>query len=320
MPLITVGIPAYKADHLSQAIASVLSQTFGDYELLISDDSPDDRVKAVVEQFCDPRIRLIDGPRRGLVPNSVHVWENASADLLKFVYDDDFLLPFCLAGLATPMEADRDLTFAFSYRYLVDGAGRIGGAPEPFAKGEPTRFAASVLPRHIVSKIRNPVGEPTNILIRRSRFPDTTCLSHFCGVPVRHMIDVTFYLNAALQGPSIGIPSFHAAFRRHEQQVSWRRKAPAFSAGVYEWELFMRGSVQLGLVTPQEALQGIAELERAYRLFEEGFPELVHRRESVPALKARLEAGDRDLIDEAYVTEWRWADGLIRARLGDSAA
>lgn len=51
MPEVTVAIPAYKPAHLSQAIASVLAQTFTDYELLISDDCPDDSVRAVVAQF-----------------------------------------------------------------------------------------------------------------------------------------------------------------------------------------------------------------------------------------------------------------------------
>jgi cellulose synthase/poly-beta-1,6-N-acetylglucosamine synthase-like glycosyltransferase len=40
MPRVSVLIPAYKPRHLSQAIASVLAQTFDDYELLLSDDDP----------------------------------------------------------------------------------------------------------------------------------------------------------------------------------------------------------------------------------------------------------------------------------------
>jgi glycosyltransferase involved in cell wall biosynthesis len=319
MPAITVAIPAYKTAHLSQAIASVLAQTFADFELLISDDSPGGEVKAVVAQFGDPRIRLIEGPRKGLVPNSVHLWENASADLLKYVYDDDFLLPFCLAELSKPMQADPELTYAFAFRYIVDDGGSIVATPQPVAKGSGTRFAAPVLPRNIITNIRNFIGEPSNILIRRSRFPDASCLNQFCGVPIRHMIDVTFYMNAGLHGPAAAVPAFHAAFRRHAQSVSSLRRSPGFSAGVYEWELFVRGAVQLGLVTPAEALQGLPTLDRAYGIFETpDFPELSHRRQQLPQLKARLEAGERQLVDDAYLAEWRWADGLIRQRLGEA--
>lgn len=317
MPQISVAIPAYKTPHLGQAIASVLAQTFTDYELLISDDCPDGQVKAVVEQFSDPRIRLIEGPRRGLVPNSVRLWEAASADLLKFVYDDDFLLPFCLAELAKPLQADPELTFTFCFRHLVDEAGAIVRSPEPFANKTATRFERNVMPEHMAGKIRNPIGEPTNILIRRSAFADASCLDAFCGIPIRHMIDVAFYLNAAQRGACVGVPGFHAAFRRHDTQVSRRRTAPAFSAGVFEWEVFVRGAVQLGLVTPEVALRGLPELERAYRLFEAPFPELTHRKERLPALKARLEAGETQVADDEFKAEWRWADGLIRERLGE---
>lgn len=318
MPQISVAIPAYKPHYLSQAIASVLAQTFTDYELLISDDCPDGQVRAVVEQFRDRRIRLIDGPRRGLVPNSVHLWDAASTDLLKFVYDDDFLLPFCLAALTEAMLAEPALPFAFSFRHIVDEEGIILESPEAFTKKSSVRFERHVMPTHMLSNLRNPIGEPSNIIIRRSVFPDASCLGQFCGIPIRHMIDVAFYLNAAQRGDCLGVPGFHGAFRRHETQVSRRRDAPAFSAGLYEWEVFTRGSVQIGLVTHEAALKGLPALERAYRSSEALFPELAHRREQLPTLKVRLEAGETDLLDNEFLEEWRWADGLIRERMGET--
>lgn len=318
MPQMSVAIPAYKPQHLSQAIASVLSQTFEDYELLISDDCHDGHVRAVVEQFRDPRIRLIKGPQRGLVPNSVRLWDAASTDLLKFVFDDDFLLPFCLAALAAPMLKDPALPFAFNFRHIVDEKGVIVESPEIFTRKSPVRFEKHVMPMYMLSNLRNPIGEPSNIIIRRSAFPDASCLGQFCGIPIRHMIDVAFYLNAAQRGDCVGVPEFHSAFRRHDSQVSSRREAPAFSAGLYEWEVFTRGSVQLGLITHEVALKALPILERAYRSSEASFPELAHRRGRLPELRIRLEAGETDLVDDQFVEEWGWADRLIRERLGET--
>ncbi len=57
---LTVLMPAYNAErYISQAIESILAQTFGEFELLIVDDGSTDRTAEVVRSFNDPRIVLM---------------------------------------------------------------------------------------------------------------------------------------------------------------------------------------------------------------------------------------------------------------------
>ena len=313
MPAVTVGIPAYKAEHLGQAIASVLAQTFSDFELLVSDDCPDHSVRRVVERFGDRRIRVIEGPRRGLIPNSVHIWENAACDLLKFVYDDDFLLPFGLADLVGLM-SDPELTYAFCSRYIVDAQGRILHASPPIAGDKPVRFTQQASAEALLGQITNPIGEPTNILIRRSAFPDASCLTQVGGVAVRHNIDVAFYVNAAARGPSAGTPNFGAAFRRHANQATSLRQAPGFSHAAMEWELFVRAGVSLGLVAPDVPLRSFGRLHKVYEVVGANFPELVPLAQGLPVLRARLEQGDRDLLDQPFLQHVAEVEAAVAAR------
>jgi glycosyltransferase involved in cell wall biosynthesis len=132
MTKITVGIPAFRTKFLLEAISSVLTQTCQDFELLISDDSPDNEVSDLVGRIRDPRIRLIQGPRKGLVANSAHVWENASAPLLKFLYDDDKLYPTALDELSSLIERDERFILAFSHRDVIDEFGRVIRRPQLF--------------------------------------------------------------------------------------------------------------------------------------------------------------------------------------------
>ena len=55
---VSVLMPVYRPDSrfLREAIASVLAQTFGDFEFLILDDCPADDRSQVVAEFSDPRI------------------------------------------------------------------------------------------------------------------------------------------------------------------------------------------------------------------------------------------------------------------------
>ncbi|MFD1000113.1 glycosyltransferase family 2 protein [Ohtaekwangia kribbensis] len=61
MPVISVLMPVYNAElYLRQAIDSILSQHFEDFELLIFNDGSKDSSKEIIQSFCDPRIHLID--------------------------------------------------------------------------------------------------------------------------------------------------------------------------------------------------------------------------------------------------------------------
>jgi glycosyltransferase involved in cell wall biosynthesis len=314
MPEVTVAIPAYKAEHLGQAIASVLSQTFIDFELLISDDCPDETVRAVIGQFGDPRIRRVEGPRRGLVANSVHLWESARCDFLKYVYDDDFLLPFCLDELVQLLRRDSRLTYAFCSRHVVDGEGRLISSPKIFAGEGPAVFMPEAVMETIVGDIRNPVGEPTNILIRRSRFADSSCLHSYAGVPIRHHIDLAFFLNACEAGPSIGTEAFGAAFRRHANQATSLQTAPGFSYGVAEWEIFIRGAVSHGMVRPDVALRSFERLELHYGNYRATFPEIETLARALPQLRAALERGERNLLGADFRAQLAMIDAAIDAR------
>lgn len=57
---VTVLMPVYNGEkYLSEAIESILQQTFTDYELLIINDGSNDRTVQIIEKYVDPRIRLI---------------------------------------------------------------------------------------------------------------------------------------------------------------------------------------------------------------------------------------------------------------------
>jgi glycosyltransferase involved in cell wall biosynthesis len=59
-PRVSVVMPVFNAGHfLEEAITSVLVQTYSDFELIVVDDASSDDSLALVENFRDPRIRII---------------------------------------------------------------------------------------------------------------------------------------------------------------------------------------------------------------------------------------------------------------------
>jgi hypothetical protein len=303
MPKITVGIPAYRTRFLVQAISSVLTQTLGDFELLISDDSPNGEAGEIVRRVRDPRIRLIEGPRLGLAPNSAHIWDNATGDLLKFLDDDDYLFPTALEELVALLERDPKFTFAACRRVVVDEYGRELRRPTTYETDDWSWFEPVQLTPFIVRTASNPMGEPSNLLIRRSSFEGSACLTAFAGQPITHLIDVAFMLNAMMRGPCVATGKFLSARRQHPEQVSARTTAPDFSLGVIEWEVCLRGAVRLGLAPPQPALDGVAKLGALYTAHSQTFPELRYFLGQLGPLRDLLAAGVRDVLTPQFLSD-----------------
>jgi glycosyltransferase involved in cell wall biosynthesis len=151
-PLVSICIPTYRRPELlERAVRSCLAQTYPHFEVLITDNSPDDASSQRVARLKDPRIRYHrNGANLGPFANSSRVAALATGTYVKFLMDDDLLKPRCLelmvaaleqhpqAGLAmAPMdlidENDRRISprfyvfrkMAYRYRYQV-GDGLIG--------------------------------------------------------------------------------------------------------------------------------------------------------------------------------------------------
>lgn len=66
-PTITVLMPAYNAGrYIAEAIASVLRQTYADFEFIIVNDGSSDNTLDIINTFNDPRIRIINQPNQGV--------------------------------------------------------------------------------------------------------------------------------------------------------------------------------------------------------------------------------------------------------------
>lgn len=92
-PLVSVVMPTYNRAHLlDKAIGSVISQSFSDWELVISDDASKDHTQAIVEEWQrrDDRIRpLRNKVNLGLTKNYNNVMKAARGTYIALIDDDD---------------------------------------------------------------------------------------------------------------------------------------------------------------------------------------------------------------------------------------
>ncbi len=84
---VSIGIPCFNhAKYLPDAVASIMAQTHQDWELMILNDGGTDDFNTVVQQFTDPRIKIM------AFPENMGVWE--AQNQMAFRATGDFYVPF----------------------------------------------------------------------------------------------------------------------------------------------------------------------------------------------------------------------------------
>ena len=111
---VSVIIPCYNLGHyLDEAVASVLAQTFQDFEIVVVDDGSTDA--ATQERLADyrrPKTRLFRVPHGGLAAARNVAIANTSGEYLCALDADDWLDPSFLEKLVPLLDADPSRAFA----------------------------------------------------------------------------------------------------------------------------------------------------------------------------------------------------------------
>lgn len=127
--MVTVCLPTRnRAHYLAEAIASVLAQTFADFDLWIWDNASQDSTPELVRSLADPRVRYV---RReadaGLAANWIGALQAARGTYCAVLGDDDLWEPTFLELLVAPLRADEAVDIAFADHWIIDGLGAVLG-------------------------------------------------------------------------------------------------------------------------------------------------------------------------------------------------
>lgn len=129
MPAVSVIMPCHNGSStLPQAVESVLAQSFGDWELLIVEDTSIDDSVALIEEYCakDSRIKQLHTPiptGKPATPRNVGI-EVALGRFIAFLDCDDQWLPYKLEH-QLPLFEKADCAAVFSFYKKMDAAGNV---------------------------------------------------------------------------------------------------------------------------------------------------------------------------------------------------
>lgn len=109
-PKISVILPVYNGqDHLTEAIDSVLSQSFSDFELIIVNDGSTDGSAAIIEELDDSRIRFFQKSNKGLAATLNRAISLARGEYIARQDQDDVCLPSRFERQVAFLDANPDV-------------------------------------------------------------------------------------------------------------------------------------------------------------------------------------------------------------------
>jgi hypothetical protein len=93
-PRVTFVLPVWNGEqYVGASVTSMLDQTYRDLELIVVDDGGTDASRGIIETFDDARVRIVDGPGKGLASALNTGLKAASGEFVARLDVDDIAAP-----------------------------------------------------------------------------------------------------------------------------------------------------------------------------------------------------------------------------------
>ncbi|MEM9411914.1 MAG: glycosyltransferase family 2 protein, partial [Planctomycetota bacterium] len=171
MSRVTIGIPVYNGqEFLESAVAAILTQTFADFELVISDNCSSDSTPEICQRLAesDSRIRIVRQKKNlGAIGNFNSLVHLANGEYFKWAACDDLMEPTFLQRCVEALDQDHSLSWCHCKSDMINSDGRS---------------IREILPRDDLELELDSAGNPQWIGHPRRNFDSIDPIARFRGV------------------------------------------------------------------------------------------------------------------------------------------
>src|SRR6476646_2411498 len=129
VPKVAIGLPVYNgAKYVAEAIESVLAQTYGDLELVISDNASTDATEEICRDYTarDSRVRYARAEQNGGAAwNFNRTFELSRGEYFKWLAHDDAIGPQYLARCLAVLDRDPGVVLCHTRTGIINGQGEL---------------------------------------------------------------------------------------------------------------------------------------------------------------------------------------------------
>lgn len=126
---VSIGLPVYNGEeYLQSTIAGILDQSFGDFELIISDNASTDATQEICSSFAEHDPRIIyhrNDENIGAAKNFNLTFARAQGEYFKWAAHDDAIAPDFIALCVDALDRDASAVLAYSGIQIIDATGAV---------------------------------------------------------------------------------------------------------------------------------------------------------------------------------------------------
>jgi glycosyltransferase involved in cell wall biosynthesis len=131
MPKVSIIMLSYNyGRYISEAIDSVLSQSYPDYELIIIDDCSDDGSDSIIREYAskDDRIKFFINPKnRGIASSFNSGLDKCTGEYIGYISSDDIWERNRLEAGVSILDTRPDIHYVYSNLSIIDDNGMLTG-------------------------------------------------------------------------------------------------------------------------------------------------------------------------------------------------
>lgn len=228
MPRVSIAMPAYNCErYIAQSLESLLGQTFGDFELVISDNASTDGTEQICRDFAarDTRIRYVRRTQNiGGPGNFRYVFSLCTGAYHKWSTADDYWDPTFLEKGVAVLDANPDVVLCYPKTQLIGAEGQM------LQKYEDPLHLVADSPAERFRDLFARIGLCNAHLgvIRRAAMERTSLI----GAEVNS--DTHFLAEMTLYGKFWLLPEYLFFRRFHEASSSWSREDTTRQQAYYD--------------------------------------------------------------------------------------
>lgn len=220
-PLVSIMIPTYnRPEYFRETLESALSQTYPNIEVIVCDNSTDDRTEMLMLEYQnDMRVRYIrNKAAKTKVENFMPFEHLAQGEFLQWCMDDDILLPDKITQMIDAFLCEPTAALVTSVRGVIDGDGGFLGLWQdaPPIHGTYECFRGEAVGHATLMDCANFLGEPSAVLFRRRDLTHHYWRAESRGY--KTISDCAMWLELLEKGDVVIFARPMSLFRRHENQ------------------------------------------------------------------------------------------------------
>ena len=222
LPLVSILMPTHeRPEFFKLALESALAQTYRHIEIIVSDNSEDDRTEELMKAYAaDERINYTHDAGLSAMQNWLQPLERARGEYFSYLFDDDLYAPEKIERMADVLSMEDGIAFVTSHRCAIDEEGNIVAdlAIDPLPVEETSRIPGELAIYGLLEKQANFIGEYTTVLLPRSA--RETVREVLTEEPRSALLDVECWMRLLEHGDLLYIVDTLSYFRKHDGQSS----------------------------------------------------------------------------------------------------